>query len=346
METKVCKKCGEEKELSKFYKDKGFKDGHKATCKECNNKAHKGICELCGEEFESSKKNQKYCSIKCLTDTQKKRVKFNCDYCGKECEVAECLYRDKENHYCSKDCRSKHHSILMRGDRHPNYNSIQITCDFCGKEIVRKLSKVDDRNFCDINCYAEYRKIHYSGENHSSWNGGEVEIFCDCCGKKILRKKSQIRENNYCSTECMGIGRKTLYSGKNNANWGGGITNISEYLRHNINDWKLDSFKKHNYRCDISGNSKNLVIHHLYNFKDIISELFEVLDIEVHSKIRDYTEAQLNILKDKCLELHYKYGLGVCLTEEFHKEFHSIYGKKDNTPDQYYEFKEKKNKRN
>lgn len=47
-------------------------------------------------------------------------------------------------------------------------------------------------------------------------------------------------------------------------------------------------------------------------------------------------------LKEKCLKLHYKYGLGVCLTEELHKEFHNIYGKRNNTLEQYMEFKKNK----
>ena len=35
MKTKVCTKCGEEKPLSKYYKQKGGKFGVKAKCKSC-----------------------------------------------------------------------------------------------------------------------------------------------------------------------------------------------------------------------------------------------------------------------------------------------------------------------
>jgi hypothetical protein len=38
---KVCTKCGEEKELSEFHKNKTCKYGHKSTCKECIKIDHK-----------------------------------------------------------------------------------------------------------------------------------------------------------------------------------------------------------------------------------------------------------------------------------------------------------------
>ncbi len=35
MESKVCTKCKEEKELSEFYKNKNYKDGYVTECKSC-----------------------------------------------------------------------------------------------------------------------------------------------------------------------------------------------------------------------------------------------------------------------------------------------------------------------
>lgn len=37
MSTKRCTKCGIEKDLSEFYRNKGTKDGHLAHCKKCHN---------------------------------------------------------------------------------------------------------------------------------------------------------------------------------------------------------------------------------------------------------------------------------------------------------------------
>lgn len=53
----------------------------------------------------------------------------------------------------------------------------------------------------------------------------------------------------------------------------------------------------------------------------------------------DYTTEEINSLTEKCLELHNKYGLGVCLSKEEHDRFHSIYGYGNNTQDEYEEYK-------
>jgi hypothetical protein len=41
METKKCKKCEVEKELTEFNKDKYSKDGHKYRCRECTSLEYK-----------------------------------------------------------------------------------------------------------------------------------------------------------------------------------------------------------------------------------------------------------------------------------------------------------------
>ena len=336
---KKCNKCGIEKAKSEFYKDKGFKDGYKASCKECGKKRNKGMCAICNEEFHSEKKNQIYCSIKCMGVSREKQVGLSCDYCGKLYSVSECFYKGRSSHYCSNECRCKGHAVNLTGKLR---TSTEEKCSWCGNKVIKKKSRSNIEVFCCKECYSKWQSENWVKDNHPSWEGGLVEIICDCCNKVFYKKKSQISNKNYCSVECMGEDRKTLYSGDNNQNWKGGITNISEYLRHNIREWKSETLKLHNYRCDISESNKNLIIHHLYNFSDILYELFNIVDLEIKDVISEYSDDELELLKAKCLELHYKYGLGVCLTEELHKEFHSIYGKKKNTVDQYVEFKNNK----
>ena len=128
--------------------------------------------------------------------------------------------------------------------------------------------------------------------------------------------------------------------GENNCNWNGGTTEINHYLRHVTKSWIQDSLKNANYQCDITKDSGSLEVHHLYkNFKDIVQEAFSLTNIEVKQKMGDYTLKELKELSKTCLDLHYKYGLGVCLKPELHKLFHSKYGIKNNSPEQYWDFK-------
>lgn len=131
--------------------------------------------------------------------------------------------------------------------------------------------------------------------------------------------------------------------GKNNPSWKGGTTPLHKIMRKSILPWRLSSYEKYDYCCDITGSKlTDNVIHHHYNYCDILRETLEELNIDAREKINDYTEEELELMKSKCLELHYKYGLGICLTKKLHDEFHSIYGRKNNTMEQYMEFKNNK----
>jgi len=136
---------------------------------------------------------------------------------------------------------------------------------------------------------------------------------------------------------CPNCKRATL-SGEGNHGWKGGISLISDFLRSSIREWKISSFKKYDYKCILSGKGNNLIIHHLYSFNTIVKEVFNNLHIPIYKEINQYSTSELNELSEECLNLHYKYGLGVCLTEEVHKLFHKVYGLGDNTYQQFEEF--------
>ena len=50
METKICKKCGQEKPITEFQKHKGYKDGYHTCCKECRNLYYKSHYRAVGKE--------------------------------------------------------------------------------------------------------------------------------------------------------------------------------------------------------------------------------------------------------------------------------------------------------
>lgn len=127
--------------------------------------------------------------------------------------------------------------------------------------------------------------------------------------------------------------------GKKHPGWKGGRTPISNHLREYIKPWNKDSMKYCNYKSIISGKRFNHIHHVNKSFSEIVELTFEIANIEVKKTIVEYTSEELEKLEKICLMLHYFLGPGICLTEEEHKLFHSLYGKHDNTKEQFEEFK-------
>ncbi|MCX0396945.1 hypothetical protein LI014_06110 [Clostridium perfringens] len=215
---KLCKKCKKIKDVNEFHKDKALKDGYKNICKICENNRYKHICEFCKKEFSSSKKYQKYCSSKCVSNSQQKRIVTYCDYCGKEIQVIKCIYEKNKHNYCSQSCKNKGHSNEVSNMNNGRYNSKTIKCDYCGEEIIRKVSKIKDRNFCNNKCYSEYRKIHYSKENHSCWNPSitdEERLNKRKCEEYYNWRDSVFTRDNY---TCVCCGKDTHHNNAHHLN--------------------------------------------------------------------------------------------------------------------------------
>ena len=125
--------------------------------------------------------------------------------------------------------------------------------------------------------------------------------------------------------------------GELNPNYKGGISALYQELRRNIKQWKLDSMENCNYKCFLSNNRFDH-IHHLYSFESIVKDTLEETGLPLHENISWYTQDELQKLIDKCLEIHYRHPLGICLQEKYHLKFHAEFGYGNNTPEQFYEF--------
>lgn len=130
--------------------------------------------------------------------------------------------------------------------------------------------------------------------------------------------------------------------GEGNGFWKGGYTPVTKCCRKIINRWKIDSFITGNRTCDITGTKDDIVVHHLVSFNNILQEALNNTNLMLKKTIGDYSQDDIVLLQKEVLKLHYEYGLGVCLSKEVHDEFHSIYGRGDNTKEQYLEFKKNK----
>lgn len=234
--------------------------------------------------------------------------------------------RQKTQHgsktYVVSEC-PKGHRLEVRLDGFENRE-----CRECAKETRSKKQSLNED-------YVKNSLMEHGYSLLSPYKNSQSHITVECPEGHIRKiKYGSFRDGHRCLT-CFNI-RQT---GSNSVSWNGGFRNLNEYVRKKINVWKYDSIKNSNYKCVITG-EKFDVIHHLIGFNFILSESMNELNYPVYDQISLYSNDELLTIIDKVLEVHYRYPLGVCLTKEIHDEFHGIYGKGNNTPEQFIEFKE------
>tara|TARA_R110002012_G_scaffold318931_1_gene538181 strand:- start:35 stop:661 length:627 start_codon:yes stop_codon:yes gene_type:complete len=141
---KECSKCGIEKPLTEFYKDRQKKNGHRSQCKSCTKKLYaenkEEIAKNSAKYYAKNKekivkRNAKYYvenkekfakySVKWYTENKEEYAKR---YAENKAEEPNCVYQIKnlENNkvYIGETIRGelrwKEHLRDLRGNRHPN----------------------------------------------------------------------------------------------------------------------------------------------------------------------------------------------------------------------------------
>lgn len=115
-----------------------------------------------------------------------------------------------------------------------------------------------------------------------------------------------------------------------------GYETLKRLLRARTWNWKQNSMKECNYRCVLTGD-KEFHIHHLYGFSDIFNIFVDIKNL-TEAKITSYSFEELEDICNEFIHFHDTYPLGVCVREDLHVLFHSMYGKHNNTPEQWNEF--------
>jgi hypothetical protein len=145
----------------------------------------------------------------------------------------------------------------------------------------------------------------------------------------------RMKETKVHCRECYSVNLK----GSQNPSFKGNRS-LYDFCRKTLDEWKRSSMIACNYKCILTGGEFD-VVHHLFSFHKILDQLIDELNIPLYETINLYSDEELKTIEKKCLELHNFYGLGVCLNKQVHMLFHSIYGKTNNTPEQFEEFKTK-----
>lgn len=208
-------------------------------------------------------------------------------------------------------------------------------CNKCMQLIVNNKMKVDFEKlilfFKELDLSPMFIKEDYKNQN------SKLDYICnkhESYGIQTTSYNSVYRGKyicNYCNIESK--------IGENGSNWKGGITTLNKYMREILYDWKKNILQKYNYTCTVTGQSKHYMeIHHLYNFSTILNKTTKELNIKIKRNIGDYAVEDLSLIKEKLIEKH-TLNIGILICKDIHKLFHNVYGNKNNTPEQFEEFK-------
>ena len=299
-------------------------------------------CKYCGKEYTSRKKTSVYCSRECRRDD--KCILVTCHNCGKELYKARSTIKENQKHfYCSKECQNRGQD--MRAKK---------ICEYCGKEYFIGHCFKDIQRFCSRDCFDAYRQenkkyelrecpiclnkfypktdatIYCSNKCKSLSNQKRIVFNCENCGVEVVdRVESEYYKSahHFCSWQCRG----EYY------NWTKSI-DLVKYIRYKLKSWRSSTMEALGYKCLLTGNTENLVIHHCKGFNIIFNETIDKLSFDTSKNFYDYTQDELNDFYNTFMEIQEKDKAYVCITEDIHRQFHSKYGYGNNNVNQWDDF--------
>lgn len=328
MWNRIVDKC-EEKELKLLSTIDQYEDNKTVLRYVCNKHKNVGIKTINVNELLDGDGGCKSCGIENSKEKQKHSFEFiNSEFDKKGYDLLETSYKNAKRH------------LMYRCRKHPNeiqkitYDKLAYAdhgCKFCGME------KLSETLRLSLDCVAELfknKKLELLNLYDYKNNLTKMQYICPIHRDKgiqivtVANLQGEMFGCNYCANE--------YKSGENNHNWKGGISPLHNYLRYKIKEWKKDSFKKYNYRCGITRiHSNDLVIHHMYGFKLILEETLLDLNLDIRSQVNLYSDEELLKIENLLIEKHYEHGLGIPLTSYIHDLYHKIYGKGNNTKEEF-----------
>jgi len=216
-----------------------------------------------------------------------------------------------------------------------NFNVGQ-RCKYCGHEHVANIKRKNGKDV--IGCFINNGFTPLF--NKDDYINNSQKLPCICNNHKDIGIIYPTYADVNSGKGCMACGKDKI-SGENHYLWKGGISPLHNYLRYKINDWKRDSLKKYNYCCGVIGvKSNDLIVHHMYGFNMILDETLLELNIDVRGQVNMYSDEELQQIETLLIEKHYEYGLGIPILSNIHDLYHKVYGRGNNTNEEFETFKE------
>lgn len=174
------------------------------------------------------------------------------------------------------------------------------------------------------------------------YNGCDSNIVVKCQKHGEFTSTLHLLESGALCPECSYENEVFSHSGCRNYSWKGGVSKLAHYARKFLDSWRDEEFKKANYRCQITGLTGTLNVHHMVSFSSILSKSIDDVGLEVGSYIGDYDEKDLEKIVNRVVKNNEEMAHPIVMLEEVHKKFHQFCGgtTKPTSFEQLEEFKQ------
>lgn len=299
------------------------------------------LCNCCGKEFQR-------------TFSQ---VKRNAKYSCARCSQGRFLTLEQIQEYLNE--HDIYHECELLSTSYQNYSTpLKFKCNLCGAEFTRTFAQIKQNGGVKFRCthcmkktQARYNRLTISDVqnfideydiNHDCElisedyidNTTPLLFRCNCCGREYERTYATMQAKKaFKCFRCAHHLPAEEQSGVYNA--------VKNYFRSRLNAWKKEQLEQHLY-CELTGATTELEIHHLLSFSTILKLASQNTGIPLNIKPTELKDNgySLETLEKEFFKLHNELGQAVVLTRDVHQLFHKKYGYKNNTPEQYAQFKE------
>ena len=289
----------------------------------------------CGKTFErnfNKLREREIMCIDCSRERNSRKFRNNLDDVIQNINSSGCKYisgKYKNNQsVLTIQCRCG--NIFQKS--YAKFCTGQDRCPKCGNKSLKIKKTKYDIDFVK----KELAKKGYSILDEKEYKDNMTPFRCICKRGHFVNIKFLyfLRKESGCA-KCAAIDNRN----KRNWNYKDGRCNVADLLRDVSNPWKKEIKKSYGNVCAITGkNAERLSVHHLYSFNKLVKEASVETGVPVLEKLSDYdNQDDFYILKDELKRINDSQE-GIPMLRKIHNQFHSEYGKQDNTPEQFDQF--------
>jgi hypothetical protein len=331
-------------------------------------------CPICHKVFRQKRPEQIFCSVECRTKSTEDKEQCICEYCGKEFSRKKSEVIKNKHHYCSNDCKRKamcwseedteilknnfgiltykemtdifsiHRTvdeikrraiyIGLTSSRKWSEEEIQILIDNYSTQTMEKVMKLlPNRSRTSILGQARVQNLKSLFYLNNIYSKEEDDYLLQ---NYLLQDNKELGE--YLHRSPSGIAQHLRTLGLHRPTEINSYQDLSQYIRSRLTPWKESVRRESNYTCALTGLRSNIVVHHIRGFNLLMSETVDILDFPIYETMSNYNQQQLDVFLETFLSLQENYGSYICINENVHKNFHSLYGYGNNTEEQWNDF--------